>query len=94
MVEFPKISIKTKHCKTFYEAETATNSWGNYCTSPNQIKSYYSSGKKCSYGDIQKLRTSAIKGLQECSSWASRNDAVAMFFLTPNRKTLSGKFVK
>ena len=32
--------------------------------------------------------------LQECSSWVSRNDAVQIFFLAPNRNTLAGKFVK
>ena len=32
--------------------------------------------------------------LQECSSGASRNGAAQMFFLTPNRDMLVGKFVK
>ena len=32
--------------------------------------------------------------LQECSSWASRNDVVLMFCLTQNIKMLSEKFAK
>ena len=34
-----------------------------------------------------------ISVLQECGSWASRNGAVQMLFLAPNR-TIAGKFVK
>ena len=36
----------------------------------------------------------AFKVLQECSSWASRNGAVQISFLTPNRNMFIGKFVK
>ena len=36
----------------------------------------------------------AFKALQDCSSWASRNGAVQMLFLTPNRNMFAGKFVK
>ena len=32
--------------------------------------------------------------IQECSFWASRNGAVQMFLLTPNRNIFAGKFVK
>ena len=39
-------------------------------------------------------KTFVLKVLQECSSWASRNGAVQIFFLTPNRKMLARKFVK
>ena len=39
------------------------------------------------------IQTFAFKVLQECSSWASRNGAVQMFFLTPNRNMFAGKFV-
>ena len=38
--------------------------------------------------------TLAFKVLQGCSSWASRNGAVQMFFLTPNRNMFSGKNFK
>ena len=40
------------------------------------------------------IQTFAFKVLQKCSSWASRNGAAQMFFLTPNRNMLGGKFVK
>ena len=35
-----------------------------------------------------------FKALQECSSGASRNGVVQMFFLTPNRNMFVGKLVK
>ena len=40
------------------------------------------------------IQTFAFKVFQECSSWPSRNGAVQMFFLTPNRNMFTGKFVK
>ena len=40
------------------------------------------------------IQTFALKMLQECSSWASRNVAVQMFFLTPNKNMFAGKFVR
>ena len=39
------------------------------------------------------IRISVFKVLQECSCWASRNGAVQMFFLTPNRNMFAGKFL-
>ena len=36
----------------------------------------------------------AFKVLQGCSSWASRNGAVQMFFLKPNRNMFAGKVKK
>ena len=40
------------------------------------------------------IQTFAFKVLQECGSWASRNGAVQILFLTPNRNMFSGIFVK
>ena len=40
------------------------------------------------------MQTFALKVLQECSSWASRNGATQMSFLTPNRNMFAGKCVK
>ena len=40
------------------------------------------------------IPTFAFKVLQECSFWVSRNGAVQMFFLAPNRNMFAGKFVK
>ena len=39
------------------------------------------------------IQTFAFKELEECSSWASRNGAVQMHFLTPNRNIFPGKFL-
>ena len=41
----------------------------------------------------RKIQTFAFKVFRESSSWPSGNDAVQMFFLTPNRNTSAGKFV-
>ena len=37
-------------------------------------------------------QTCAVKVLQECGSWASRNGEVQMFFLATNRNMCAGKF--
>ena len=39
------------------------------------------------------IPTFAFKVLQICSFWVSRNGAVQMFFLAPNRNMFAGKFV-
>ena len=60
IVEFPKISIKMKNCKTFYEAQTAISlkeiiQPPPLHPQPHQIKSYYVCGTKSSlriYTDI------------------------------------------
>ena len=41
----------------------------------------------------RKIQTFAFKVFRESSSWPSGNDAVQMFFLTPNRNMSAGKFV-
>ena len=44
IVEFPKISIKIKNCKTFYEAKTASRLKEIihfYSATPHQRKAYY-----------------------------------------------------
>ena len=40
------------------------------------------------------MQAFTLKVLQECSSWASRNGAVQIFFLTLNTNMFTGKFVK
>ena len=40
------------------------------------------------------MQAFTLKVLQECSSLASRNGAVQIFFLTLNRNMFTGKFVK
>ena len=80
IVEFSKISIKIKNCKTFCKAQTA-----------NRLKKFIQSLPPQTYRNIQ---TFAFKVLQECSSWASRNGVVQILFLTPQRNMFAGKFVK
>ena len=46
-------------------------------------------------GKLQRFNaTDTSIEMQECSFWTSRNSALQMFFLTPNRKMFAGKFVK
>ena len=42
----------------------------------------------------RKIQAFTFRVFQECGSWPSRNDAVQMLFLTPNRNMFAGKFVK
>ena len=98
IVEFSKISIKTKSCKTFCKAQTASRlkktiqPTPNHPFHPHQIRSYHVSDIfKEIYRNIQ---TFDFKLLQECSSWASRTGAVQIFFLAPNRNMFVGKLVK
>ena len=78
IVQLPEISIKMKNCKIFYETQTASR-LQEIIQPPTVI-----------YRNIQ---TYAFKVFQECSSWASGNGAVQIFFLTPNRNMFAGKFV-
>ena len=98
IVEFPKIFIKMKNCKTFYEAQTASHLKEIIQLSPNlpaPDKILLLLWNKNFLTEIYRnIQTFAFKVLQECSSWASRNGAVQIFFLTPNRKMLARKFVK
>ena len=92
MVRFPKISIEMRYCKTFYEGQTASRVKEiiqplHYpFPQPDKILLRLWN-KNFPYGDIQKST-----GI--CFQSASRNHVVQMFFLTPNRKVLAGKFVK
>ena len=43
---------------------------------------------------LRKLFTFAFQVPRECSSWAFRNGAVQMLFLTPTRNMFPGKFVR
>ena len=80
-----------KHCKTFNEGQTASHVKEIIQTLPYPLpqpdKILLSLWNKY-------FQAFTFKVLQECSSWASRNDAAQMFFLTPNRKILAEKFVK
>ena len=98
IVEFPKIFIKMKNCKTFYEAQTASHLKEIIRLSPNlptPDKILLLLWNKNFLTEIYRnIQTFAFKVLQECSSWASRNGAVQMFFLTPNRNMFAEKFLR
>ena len=65
---------------------------------PHQIKSYYVFGTKIfliRYTEIYRnMQAFAFKVLQECISLVSRNGAMQMFSLTPNKNMFPEKFVK
>ena len=97
-VEFLKNSIKIKNCKIFCEAQTATHLKEIIQPPPKPHpldKILPRLWNKKSLMEIYRIiQTFAFKMLQECSSWASRNGVVQMFFLTPNRSVFAGKFLK
>ena len=94
--EFPKISIKIKNCKTFYEAQTSSCLKKIIHPPRTPIpphKSLLRLWSKNFLAEISRnIHTFAFTLLQECSSWASRNGAVQMFFDT--NQMFAGKFVK
>ena len=98
IVEFRKISVKMKNCKTFYETQTASSLQEMIHSSPSSVQSDKISlhlwNKHFLTEIYRNIQTFAFKLLQECSSWASRNGAVQMFFLTPNRNMFPETFVK
>ena len=101
MLEFQKISIKMKNCKTFYEAQTVIYPKEIIKPPPNPQptlpldKILLRLWDKNFLTEIYRnMQIFAFKVLQECSSFASRNGAAQMFFLTPNRNMFAGKFVK
>ena len=81
IVEFSKISIKIKNCKTI------VNLFSHPLSHPSPETIFF----KEIYINIQKF---AFKVLQECSSWASGNIAAQIFFLTPHGNMFAEKFVK
>ena len=93
IAQFPKSLVKTKNCKTFYESQTASLP-KEIIQPPPTDKILLRLLNKNFFTEIQRdIQTFAFKVLQECGSWASRNRAVQMFFLTPNRNMFAGKFL-
>ena len=97
IVEFPKISIKMKNCKTSYKVHTASLLRKLFSLvpthPPSDIILLRLWNKNFLTEIYRNMQTFAFKVLQKCSSWASRNDAVQMFFLTPSRNIFAGKFL-
>ena len=93
-----RFSIKMKNCKTLHEVLIASHLKDIFQSPPT----HRSSDKilLCLWNKnfiteiYRKIQTFTFKEFQECGSWASRNDAVQMLFLTPNRNMFAGKFVK
>ena len=96
--DIPKISIKMRNCKTFYKVETVIplkeilQSSHNPPPSDSILLNLWN--KKFLMGIYRNIQTFVFKVLQECSSWTSKNGAVQMFFMAPNRNMFAGKFVK
>ena len=96
--DIPKISIKMRNCKTFYKVETVIplkeilQSSHNPPPSDSILLNLWN--KKFLMGIYRNIQTFVFKVRQECSSWASKNGAVQMFFMAPNRNMFAGKFVK
>ena len=83
-VEFLKISMKIRNCKTFSEPKRRATLRKSFCVTPNDPsldKILLRLWNKISLtGIYRNIQTFAFKELEECSSWASRNGAVQMFF--------------
>ena len=80
LVEFSKISIEIKNCNTFCKAPIPPREQTLLRLGNNFFKEIYTN-------------IFAFKVIQECSSWASRNGVVQIFFLIPHRNIFAGKFV-
>ena len=94
--EFPKIAIKTKIVKHFLRTKQRAAlrklfSFPSTHSPPDKILLHLWN-KNFLMKIYRNVQTFAFKVLQECSSWASRNNAVQLFFLTNNRNTFAGKF--
>ena len=93
-----RFSIKMKNCKTLYKVQTASclkEIFQPPPTDPSPDKILLRLWNKNFITEIYRnIQAFTFKVFQECGSWASRNDAVQMLFLTPNRNMFAGKFVK
>ena len=81
IAEFSKISIKVKNFKTFYEVQKRA-ALRKLFNPSHQIKaSYVLACSKDFLTEIYRnIQTFAFQAFSECSSWASGNVAVQMFF--------------
>ena len=86
-----KVSIKAKIVKHLKRPKQQSVLRKLFCLTPHHFllnKILLRLRKK----NFLSIQTFAFKVLQVCSSWTSRNGAVQMFFLTPNRNIFAGKF--
>ena len=93
-----RFSIKMKNCKTLYKVQTASclkEIFQPPPTDPSPDKILLRLWNKIFITEIYRnIQAFTFKVFQECGSWMSRNDAVQMLFLMPNRNMFAGKFVK
>ena len=94
IIEFPKTSIKMKKCKLFYEPQTAKCLQEIIHPAAPDKSSLLLWNKKFPTEIKRNMQTFTFQLLWECSSWASRNGAEQMFFLTPTRNIFARKFCK
>ena len=59
-----------------------------------QVESFLRLWNKNALTEIRNIQTFSFQVLRECSSWAYKNGAMQMFFLTSTRNVFAGKFVK
>ena len=92
-----KISIKTKNCKTFDEAQTVSRLKEIRQPSPTHLSPYKILLRLWNYvfltdtyRNIQ-TQTYAFKVFQECNSWASSNSAVQTLFSDTKQKKVCRK---
>ena len=84
------ISIKVKNFKTFSSPNQRASLRKFLVPLPD--KSFLLLWNKGFLMEIYKnIQTFAFEVLRKCSSWASRNDAVQMFFSDTNQKQFAGK---
>ena len=89
MVEFSKLSIKMKKFKTFYKPVTGSRLKEVITPPPTpptpDKRSLFLCYKNFLTEIYRNMQTFAFQVLRECTSWASRNGAVQIFFLAPMR---------
>ena len=95
IVEFPKISIKMKNCKTSYKVHTGSLLRKLFSLlpthPPSDIILLRLWNKNFLTEIYRNMQTFAFKVLQECTSWASRNGAVQILH---HKNMFAGTFVK
>ena len=94
-MNFEKFQLKrkiVKNCKTRPKQRAALFSLHQPTIPPHKILLHL--WNKNFLREINRnIQTFAFKVFQKSSSWVSRNGAVQMIFLTPNRNIFAGKFV-
>ena len=96
---FQRFQLKWKIVKNFptpKQQATLRKLFSQPFPNPTPSRQYLTTSleEKFSYGNIQKYIGICFQSASRMRSWTSRNYALQMFFLKPNRNMLAGKFVK